>query len=162
MCERGSRNGAKDHSTFIGDALRNRSHSRREPSVACFRKGAGIPVEPRNALEWKEIERLHSTHQRKQEVASIDCPPAAEGPISAAYLIVNNKESAARILPRPRGTTHFGKEIFNSRPISKTGFLRFLISSRCSDMAVTRMGMAIVESQLQVTMPASGAILPQL
>jgi hypothetical protein len=51
--------------------------------------------------------------------------------------------------------THLGKENFSSGPISKIGFFRFVISSRSSDSAVIRMGMAIVESQLQVTMLAS-------
>lgn len=66
-------------------------------------------------------------------------------------------------LPRKNGgfsnnrlrVVYLGKENLSSWPMSKTGFLRFRISSRSSDIAVTRIGIAIVESQLQVTMLAS-------
>src|SRR5579863_5367284 len=53
-------------------------------------------------------------------------------------------------------------EISSSRPILKLGRCRLAINSRCSSSAETKMGMAMVESEWQVTMDASFAILPQL
>jgi hypothetical protein len=55
--------GLKTIPSITGDGLRDRSNSLRDPFLASYREGAGIPVEPMTAPEWKEIERRQRTHE---------------------------------------------------------------------------------------------------
>src|SRR5581483_5238936 len=68
----------------------------------------------------------------------------------------------ARTRSGPDCGDYGGKANFSSLPNWKTGFLRLRISPGFSDKAVTRKGIAMVESQCTVTMLASWAIFPQL